>query len=150
MVPFVEEVPLKNLIKLRNREEDAFITYRLALNTAIETVLSSKDNFTGEDARSIYADIIDPNLAELEKKINMAKKGIVSKPLRSLVGVVGAVSFGILTGLIPQDVASIAKALGVVKFGSDIIQQTMALNDEEDQIKNEQYYFLWKVRKKLK
>lgn len=85
LVPFVEEVPLKNLIKLRNREEDAFITYRLALNTAIETVLSSKDNFTGEDARSIYADIIDPNLAELEKKINMAKKGIVSKPLRSLV-----------------------------------------------------------------
>ena len=133
---------LKNLVKLRRREEDAFISYRSALNTAIENVLSSKDTFTENDACSIYTDVIAPNLADLEKKIKLAKKGLVSKPLRSLVGVVGAVSFGILTGLIPQDVASIAKTLGVIKFGSDIIQQSMALNDDEDGIKNEQCFFV--------
>ncbi len=89
-------------------------------------------------------------MADLDRKVKKAKRDLVRKPFRSLVGVVGAISFGILTGLVTQDTATLAKTIGLVKFGSDLIQDTMALGDKENPISNDKFYFLWKLQKKTK
>jgi len=98
----------------------------------------------------LRADVIDPSIAQLDSKVKQAKRDLVKKPIRSLIGVVGVISFGISTGIVPPDMATIAKAIGLVKFGSNMIEHTMAIGDEEDAIKNNNFYFLWKLRKKAK
>ncbi len=54
-----------------------------------------------------------------------------------------------LTGLIPVDVSVLATTVGVAKFGSDLIKELMAAGDKEDTIRNDQFYFLWKVRERV-
>ena len=150
MVPFVEDVAIADIIKLRQREEEAFLAYRKALNVAIDNFSRFDKSFTVRDAESLYADVISPSLASLDQKVNQAKRDLVKKPFRSLTGIVGVISFGILTGLVPADISAIATAIGLVKFGADLVQQTMALGDKENAIKGDQFYFLWKVKKKAK
>lgn len=148
IVPFVEDVSLRDLLKVRQRESEAFVLYRQALNNAIDTFIKSGSAFTKQDARQLHGDVIAPSLAYLDKKVGQAKRDLISRPFRSLVGVVGAISFGILTGLIPPDMSNIAKTMGLVKFGADIIDQTMGTGDKENAITTDKFYFLWKVQNK--
>lgn len=146
IVPFVEDVDINNLVKLRTRENESFLIYRKALTQAINEFAKSSKTFSEKDAKSLYADVISPTLAELDQKVIKAKKDLIRKPARSLTGVVGAISFGLLTGIIPPDITPIASALGLAKFGADFIKDVMATGDKEDVIREHQYYFLWKVR----
>ena len=97
--------------------------------------------------QSIYADIIAPSLAHLDTKVKKAKKDLISKLYRPLTGAVGVMSFGLLTGLVPTDTLEIVKILGLLKFGSDFIKDTMALGDGYKSIMSDHFYFLWKVKK---
>lgn len=150
IVPFVEDVKLTDIIKLRNREEDAFINYRSALNSAMTEALKHNEQLTAKKAIALHADIIAPSLASLNIKVKQAKKDLWCKPFRSLLGVVGSISCGMLTGLIRPDAVAIATAIGLVGFGGKFISDVMALGDSEDKIANEQFYFLWKIKKKAK
>ena len=150
IVPFVEDVKLTDIIKLRNREEEAFINYRHALNSAIAEFVKHGEQFTEKEAHALHADIIAPSLASLNIRVKQAKRDLVRKPFRSLAGVVGSISFGMLTGLIKPDVAAIATAIGLVGFGAKFIGDVMALGDGDDKIANEHLYFLWKIKKKAR
>ncbi len=150
IVPFVEDVPMKNLLKLRRREKEAFISYRKALNVAIDNFGGIADTFTERDAKELHADVINPKLIDLERKVKAAKRDLIKKPFRSLSSVVGGISFGLLTGLITPDIAAIAKTIGLVKFGSDTIMQAIALGDKEDAIKSDHFYFLWKLKQRAR
>jgi hypothetical protein len=149
-VPFVEDVALRDIIKIRNRETEAFISYRQALNHAIGDFTKAKGEFTVKDAQALYADVINPSLVVLDKKVKQSKRDLISKPMRSLAGVVGTISFGLLTGLISKNLSSAAMALGLLKFGTDFVGDVMATGDKEKAIENDQYYFLWKVKKASK
>ncbi len=145
-VPFLEDVALHELKVLREKEAESFIIYRQSLNQAINEFIQVKGEFTEKDANELYSDIIAPSIAQLDIKVKKAKNSLISKPFRSATGVVGAISFGLLTGLIPSDITAVASALGVAKFGSDLIKDTMATGDSQNAIKSEQFYFLWKAK----
>jgi hypothetical protein len=146
IVPFIEDVYLNDILKIREREKESFILSRQALNEAIVSFSKTNERFSEKDAKELYRDVIHPKLCALDKKVRLAKRDLIRKPFRSLTGVIGAISFGVLTGIITPDTAAIANAIGLVKFGSDMIDHTMALGDKEDAIKDDQFYFLWKLR----
>ncbi len=147
IIPFIGDVTLRDVIKVRQREGDAFIAYRQSLNSAIDNFSKAGGIFTEKDARDLHADVIAPSLALLDRKVKQAKRDLISKPLQSLAGMAGAISFGLLTGLVPPNVTAIAQTIGVVKFGADLIQNVMASADQEKEIKNDQFYFLWRIKK---
>lgn len=150
IVPFIEDVKLADIIKVRNREEEAFINYRQALSSAIGEFVKPGERFTKRDALALHADVIAPSLASLDIKVKQAKRDLVSKPARSLAGVVGSISFGLLTGLMSPDIPAIAKTIGLVGFGTKFIGDVMGLGDSENRIANEHLYFLWKIKKKVR
>jgi hypothetical protein len=51
MVPFFAEISPRVALRLRRREEDAFVAYRKVLNTAIDNVRSEGSSFRERDAR---------------------------------------------------------------------------------------------------
>lgn len=146
MVPFIEEVELKKLSKLRNRESDSFILFRKSLNDSINEIVKQKNSFTVDDAKALYSDIISPSLTSLNAKLNKSKKDLISKPTRSVIGIAGVISFGIFTNIVPTDIVPFANALGLVKFGTDFIKDSIAIRDSIDSIKNENMYYLWKIK----
>jgi hypothetical protein len=148
LVPFLEDVPLPKLLKLRQREREAFLQFRAAVNKSIDEFLRTKEKLSEQDAKSIYSDIIAPGLARLDKSVEASKKDLIASVIRSGTGALGAITFGLYTGIIPYEIAGIAKALGFVKFASDIIQKVMSLGDGEKTVQQEDLYFLWKVKQK--
>ncbi|MBZ5612527.1 MAG: hypothetical protein LAO23_00860 [Acidobacteriia bacterium] len=150
IVPFVEDIPLKELIKLRKREQESFISYRAALTQAIDALRFQKSEFTERDARLLYSEVIAPRLASLELRIKSAKRDLITSAYRPIVGWVGAMSFGIYSGLIPAQLAGLATAVGFTQAASNILQKAMALGDCEQQARTNDLYFLWKVQRKAK
>jgi hypothetical protein len=149
-VPFLEDVSIVNLIKLRNRESESFINYKAALNESILHYKEIKGKWTPVEAKQFYYDVLEPKLAELNIKANKAKMDLINKPLRSIVGIVGVISFGLISKIFPSDVSNIVSVLGMAKFGSDLIKDTIAIDDKESSIQDDKYYFLWKVKKLAK
>jgi hypothetical protein len=134
------------LIRVREREEEAFITYRYALNKAIGEFRASGDTFSERDARALYSDIIAPKLTALNQKVNQAKRDLKTKASRSFIALAGVITFGVYTGIIPPEYKALATALGFTKTVQDILGNILPLGDAKNSIRNEELYFLWKVK----
>lgn len=145
-VPFVDDVSLKNLTTVRERERESLIQFRTALNRAIDEFRNRKTRFTSKTAKELYSDLIAPRLATLDKRLSSAKKDLVSKVGRSVIATSGALVFGLYTGVLPAELLGMAKAFGLTKITSDLIREAMALRDAEKTIRNDELYFLWKLR----
>ncbi|MHB0938779.1 MAG: hypothetical protein ACYC6A_20470 [Armatimonadota bacterium] len=70
IVPFVNELNLSEIIKLRESEEDSFILFKSALAKAVEEYKKNYGAFTEAEAHALYHDLIRPELAKLELCIN--------------------------------------------------------------------------------
>ena len=149
-VPFVIDVPLGKLSALRQREAESFVRFRCAFNTVLSEFTKQDSRFSAKAARQLYGDVLAPELARLDDKVKRAKRDLISSATRPLVGMVGAISFGLLSGLIPAQVAQVAQAAGIASFGPAFLQKLMALGDATRAIEQDDFYFLWKVRKLAK
>ena len=146
IVPVAAEVDIQDIIKLRSRERDSFIQFRGALNRAIDEYYGRKKSFTEKEAKELYHDVIAPEVSGLEIKVKKASKDLKNDSFRSAAGIVGSISFGMYSGVLPPNWMAIAQAAGLFKFGSDFIKGVMALGDARNEIKTEDYYFLWKLK----
>ncbi len=146
LVPFVIDVPVNKLSALRSREAESFLRFRSAFNKTIAEFGSRDSGFSAKVAQQLYGDVLAPELARLDNKVKRAKRDLVSSAARPLVGVVGAISFGLLSGLIPAEVAQIAQAVGITSFGSAFVEKLMGLGDAERAVQQDDFYFLWKVK----
>lgn len=145
-VPFLPDISLKNLLKLRCREKECFILYRAALNRTINEFKCSGSGFTKHIAKELYGDVLAPEVARMERKVKQASKDLRTTAVRAVVGTVGAISFGLYTDVITTPrVAPIVAGIGLAKVASDIVK-VMATGNGEKAIANEDMYFLWKTK----
>ena len=150
MVPFVGDVRIRDLLKLRKREEEAFLNFRKALNQAISEFRSLSSNFSEKDARQVYSDVIQPRLAALDKRVSVAKRDLLKKGIRSVATGVGIISFGLYSGLFSGEIAELIKTLGLAKIAYDVGQTAIPVGEAKSAIKTDDLYFLWKAKKLAK
>lgn len=146
IVPFIDSVDTSALIRLRDSEQEAFSLFRAALTQAIEEYKSQGKAFTERDAQAVYADIIQPRLATLDAKIRSAKRSYRKGGVRKVLGWIGAISIGLYTGIFTSDPLAGAAGFGAAKAGAKLLESIMAKSDVEETIKQDDMYFLWKVR----
>lgn len=150
VVPFIDGASFKDLIKIRHGEAEAFISYRQSLSKAIDEYKQHQKSLTEKEAKELYSEFIRPELAKLDKKVKAAKKHIVKKATRSVVSLGAALSFGIYTGFLPQQLLSAAASIGVVHEFRSLVKSGLEAMDKDAVIRNENLYFLWKVREATK
>jgi hypothetical protein len=146
IVPFIGDASPAAVVQLRRREEESFLTYRQTLNKAIDDVRAERSNLKESDARAIYSDVMAPGLARLDRAIRAARRDLLKDLGRSVGAWTGAITFGMYTGLLPDQLLGVAKALGLTKILADFGRTAAKLMSPEDPIKNEDLYFLWRVR----
>lgn len=146
LLPFIDDIPPIDLLKLRKNEEDSFILFRSALSKAIEEYKENGHSFTERDAQMVYADIIQPELAKLESKVKRAKRHFHNDSRRKIIGWAGALSVGFYAGLFTSNPITGSIAFGVTKAASELLENLMANSDAEESIKDDELYFLWKVK----
>ena len=146
IVPFVADVPIRRLTKLRQREEDAFIRYRAALRELVREVENEGTGLSQRTAQRMYVDILAPEISRLNQAVKEAKRDLVAAPLTSSAYFTAAIGLGLYSGLLPTEAAVIGKALGLGKVSLDAITRATQLADTKRNIRQEKFYYLWKVR----
>lgn len=145
-VPFIENADTVNLLKLRE-EEDAFVQYRKSLNSAIDEYRKQKEAFDENDAKQLYSDVIQPKISAIESKVRKAKKTYLRSSITKTAGWAGAISFGVYSGIVPNDFVEAAKALGLMEVMASSAKNILCWKGEaEDVAREEDMYFLWKVQ----
>jgi hypothetical protein len=148
LVPLLEDLDLKKVLKVREREKESFVKFRAAHARAAREFFSSRTPFSPSSARELYNDLIAPRLADLDQRVKSAKRDLGDNARRSALSALGALTFGVFAGIIPSDLVAVAKAVGFTKFASDLLRHVMCLGDAEKTVRNDDFFFLWKVRRR--
>lgn len=150
LVPVAMDVPIQSLLKLRRNEHEAFLMFRQAISKAIDEVRAAKGEFTARDARGIYGDILEPELARLDAKVKSARRTLVKRSVTKAASWVGAISIGMYAGFVPSDLMAAASALGLTQIVASLASDLLGSVAAKDQIRSEDMYFLWRIREKGK
>lgn len=142
-----ENLQLKDVIRLRQEESEAFNKYRIALNNA---VIEQNKTFNITDWNKIYDDIIYPELNNLDLKIKQIKTGRLNRFFGTMVVVGTAIVANKYGNLINPDLFSSVQAFGTTigAAGANFILDKTSMQKSE--LQNNDYFFLWKLKKKIK
>jgi hypothetical protein len=146
LLPFIKDVNASDLIKLRETEGESFQSFRIALTKAIEEFKIQGDHFRERDAQAIYSDIIYPKLSNLDSKMKAASRKLVKDSRRRIISWSAAITVGMYTGMIPTNLLGIGAAIGAKKL-VDIFDEIISKSDVEESIRDDEWYFLWRVKK---
>jgi hypothetical protein len=150
MVPFLDDLSIDDLTKVRANEAESFLAFRTALTRAIDDYRSKTGAFTAATAKELYSDVIEPALARLDRSVRGARRTILKSAARSTLAWAGSISFGMYCGFVPADIVAAATALGMTQVLAELISSAGSVTDAEASARDDQFYFLWKVARKSK
>jgi hypothetical protein len=52
----------------------------------------------------------------------------------------------VYSGILPESTADLVKAVGATKVAVDLAKSTLKNTEAKDRIRDEEFYFLWRVR----
>jgi hypothetical protein len=137
-LPVLEEVPVSEIVRIRNDELESFYNLRNALTLAIQERISSGFD-SNEIAESIAQDVIAPELARIAARLSVAqrtlsRKSTASVGLGTLVTVVG-----LLVGV------PIVAGAGLAAIGTSL-PAIHKYFDDKGAVELSDMYFLWKLQ----
>jgi hypothetical protein len=148
-VPFIRDVGLQKLIKLRKDEGESFQVYRDTLNALLKN-LEEDDLRNVKTVKEAFNDSIRPELNKIDLAIKNSKKLLYGSVKRDILFGAGFIGLGLFSGLLPEGVGQLIAALGGYRFASGVADKVVRSLKEPDAVRDNKYYFLWKVREKTK
>jgi hypothetical protein len=141
-LPMIENISIDGLLKLRTEEAEAFHVYRDALSKGLETAGCTD----GKLYQQIFDDIVRPEVNKIDSTIKNSRKLLKESIRQDSVFGAGFVSVGLFSGILPPNIGQILAALGGFKYVSGLLDKTNQLFKEPPHIRDNKYYFLWKVQ----
>jgi hypothetical protein len=141
-LPMIENISIDGLLKLRTEEAEAFHVYRDALSKGLETAGCTD----GKLYQQIFDDIVRPEVNKIDSTIKNSRKLLKESIRQDIVFGAGFVSVGLFSGILPPNIGQILAALGGFKYVSGLLDKTNQLFKEPPHIRDNKYYFLWKVQ----
>ena len=140
-LPIIQNLHLKNVIRLRQEEAEAFNKYRIALNRA---VLEQKKTINVTDWQKIYDDIIYPELNNLDMKMTQIRTGRLNRIFGTMLIVGTALVANTYGDVINSKLFSnIGTAVGTA--GINYLIDNVSTKKAE--LQTNDYFFLWRLKK---
>jgi hypothetical protein len=141
LVPFVDEVPIENLIKLRRNEGEAFAVYRDKLSKILTI-----DNLTLKESKQIFYNEIRPEINKMNLVLSNNKKAMWGSIKSNIFLASTYISATLFAGILPANIDKIVASVGGFGFANNIGKDVLNLLKNQEIRKNE-FYFLWKIQK---
>ncbi len=100
-----------------------------------------------ESLRKAFNDTVRPELNNIELTIKNSRKLLWGSLAKDLIFGTGFITVGLFSGLLPPNIGEIVAALGGFNFVSGSLDKISKLVQEPSEIRNNKYYFLWKVKR---
>lgn len=142
-LPFFNGVNIKKVLKIRNEENNVFESYRYATRNVIREVESINNKKLFKEAME---DILVPEITKIENTINNNKKYFRKKANSKIIFTTIAMSIGIVGNKIGIDdqIIKIFAPFAVKNICDDLI----SASNIPIEVRNNNYYFLWKIKNK--
>ena len=128
-LPIIEKVRIEKLIELRQKEPEAFITYR----NSVDSLLNKSKSLNSKEMKEAFKDEIQPSIDKMKQTINLNKRKIIKDSLHSLVTGSSLVSIGLFSGILPTGIGAAVAGLALYHQGTKLLDKTKELitNDYE-------------------
>lgn len=144
-LPIIQNVPLDKIIELRFKDGEAFKVYRDAMVSVVNNVKEKDIKYYRQACR----DIISPELNKINLTIKNNRKNLLGSIAADILFASSIASVGLFSGMLPLNIGSIIAGVGGYKFGKDISSKIEKLTNGPENIKENKFYFLWKLQKSL-
>jgi hypothetical protein len=143
-IPLMRDVPLATVLRIRRQDPGSFILYRRALSKILQDYLCGHDEISEADAAEIYRDLLQPELVKLKREATAQRRTKRAKIVVKTILPTTLVTLGVISGLLPNDIAQLAKIIGATTL---LNQATDALLDQAGagQVRNHNLYFLLRL-----
>jgi hypothetical protein len=151
-LPFVDQVPLGRLLKLRKDSGESFLVYR----DAVRSVLSSAHGKSSTELREAFDDAIRPELNKIDLTLKQARKQMATSTMIDLTIALASVSIAAFSGLlpaklgIPKEVLDVGAALGGWQSVKSLASKVAEVRSTPKEVNESKYAFLWKIRRDVR
>lgn len=141
-LPFLEGIPIRTLIRVREDERECFERFRNRLRFAVsELAGQSFDSGPSGRARRIQNDLIEPELRTIRDKLKAAERVLVKKTAVGISMGTLATTCGLLAGAAP----ALAVGAGVAILAGSAVNSASQNIEDRKQAELSDMYFLWKA-----
>ncbi|UTW61832.1 hypothetical protein KFE98_17735 [bacterium SCSIO 12741] len=140
-VPYVLNSELSSLVELREKEGESFQVYRNSMATLSKDLRKETD----EKVQQALKDVIEPEILKINRSIKNSKS--LLKQDLSIDVLIGScfVGVGLFSGIVPANIGPIIAGIGGVDFLNKVTKNVVKLNQDPPQIRENNFYFLWKA-----
>jgi hypothetical protein len=141
-LPILDGVPVKELVRLREREHDSFLRFRDSLRAAIKERAALAGSASARSvADQIQMDVIEPSLNKIRQQLAASEKALAKKTGVSLFLGALVTTCGILCGLSP----TLAVPAGITAVATGTNSAAQKHIGEKQDISMHSMYFLWQA-----
>lgn len=139
-LPFISGVSVGKLLELRDSEQESFAVYRDSIRKAArEKVVSAAQG------QEVFQDIIKPEINRLELLVKRSREKLLGNVLSDAIFGVGAIAFGLYSGVVSPGVGAAIASVGGAKYAVDLLRTASSALQEPPAVRESPFYFMWKA-----
>jgi hypothetical protein len=145
---FLDDIPLDRILKVREKEGEAFLVYR----DAMRKLLATAGGKTAKELREAFDDEIRPELNRIDLAMSNARRIASVSTLTDAAVVFASVSIAAFSGLlpttlgIPPELVGVGAALGGWQGAKGLASKLSSLRSPPKEVSDNRFAFLWRLR----
>jgi hypothetical protein len=144
-VPLLPELPLGTLIRVRQKETDAFVAYRAALGGILRNHVRPGAPISAKLAQQICGDELAPRLAELRMTQKSLTKSARQKAVAKITTSAAVMGMGVFGGFLPASLKAILGAIGGASLVKEMAETLFSLEKNPSQVRSHNLFFLLRL-----
>lgn len=142
-LPAILTQSTEDILRLREREPEAFYVYRDKLHKAIKTSYG----WAPSEIKELFLDEVYPEINKINKKVKDWKVALRSSTTNKILFSTGIISVGLYSGVLPTNVGQIIAAIGGYTGISTLLENYSKTFKGDEEARKNDMYFLWKINK---
>jgi hypothetical protein len=145
-LPYLGDVSLDVLLRLRKEEGEAFAVYQDSMRRAFKELTEP----TLDRARELFADVVLPEVNGIDAAIRRSRSLLWPSLATSAVTAMASVGIGLYTGILPQSFGQIFAAVGGIGAALSAAERVRTTFAVPADARKNRFYFLWRVKQASK
>jgi hypothetical protein len=149
-VPLMTDIPIAMILRVRQREPEAFQNYRSAVTGIVKEYAAQGKTVGVAEAKEIYTELLKPQLNALETQAKNVRREQVRKGLLKVAASSVLIGVGIYSGVLPSQLTNLVTAIGGFNVAKDLAESLAAMQRNPAEIRNNNLYFLLRLKQEAK